>query len=288
MLLDPHLSFRPSPSPHARLQILANVAIIVVDEMDPGTVAFQAWTVVLHVADVLAAVAVLLPIVWFIRQLKNTHEGNRMDDKTADTLARLEQFQSFYVMTIGYLYVTRIIVYLLGTILPYTLLWFAPFTEEVVTLAYYAVVGRRFRPLSEATKYLRVPVDDDGPPATADGGDVEMVQVSDCPPPLHPPPPFNRPSPPRSPAARGHFRRGGCAWGGSRRNAGGGCGGRQDVGRVRAGSRPPPDGGQRLAQGGCAANSSGHHGCGRHRGRRRCRRPRQERRAQRRWWGCGV
>jgi len=123
-------------------------------------------------ADFIAAVAVLAPLHWSLKQLQQTYASGAGADtgaKAAETLARLTALRSFYLWTIAYIYATRLLLWILAQGLSYRLTWLAPFLEEVVTLAYYAFVGHRFRPSSE-NAYLRVSADDDddGPA----GGDV--------------------------------------------------------------------------------------------------------------------
>jgi hypothetical protein len=159
---------------HRVVQILDNIAIIVVDEMDPGSVAFAAWGSVLHVVDIIAAGVVLVPIIWSIRHLRQAQEADR-DEKTKDTLIRLTQFRSFYLTTMVWLYFTRILVVLMSMTLSIQRQWVAAFFEEFATLAYYVWVGYRFRPAADNSDYLRVPNDEDG---VASAADIELAGVA--------------------------------------------------------------------------------------------------------------
>lgn len=155
------------------LQLLTNTAIVMTDELAPGSITFSAWVDVLHIADVIASCAVLVPLATTTRTLKRAVEAGAAhageDAKTAETLQRLGQFQSFYLMTLGYLYVTRVLLYILAQGLPYDATWIVPFSDEAATLAYYVVTGFRFRPMAE-NRYLRVSADEDG------SGDVELAE----------------------------------------------------------------------------------------------------------------
>lgn len=149
------------------LQLLTSTAIVVTDELAPGSISFLAWVDVLHIADFIASAAVVVPIVWSMRALQAAQgSGGDNDGKAAETLHRLSMFRNFYMATIAYVYVTRFLLYILSTTLPYNATWFAPFADEAATLAYYVTVGYRFRPHTE-NAYLRVSGDDDE-------GDVEM------------------------------------------------------------------------------------------------------------------
>jgi Lung seven transmembrane receptor len=150
--------------------------LIVVDEMDPGSQAFNAWTNVLHVADIVAAAAVLFPIVWSIKHLRDAQAADRGDEKAKDTLIRLTQFRTFYMLTLGWLYFTRIVVYLIAASIAWDRQWLAPLVAELATLGYYLWTGYRFRPAPDNSDYLRVPADDDGP-ATAGAG-LEMTATA--------------------------------------------------------------------------------------------------------------
>ena len=110
-----------------------------------------------------AAAIVLLPILWSIKTLRDAQAADSADEKTRNTLIRLTQFRSFYVMTLAYLYFTRIIVFLLAGSLPSTRTWIAPLCEEVATLAFYYFAGYRFRPAADNSDYLQVPDDEDAP-----------------------------------------------------------------------------------------------------------------------------
>lgn len=102
-----------------------------------------------------------------------------------DILARLTQFRQFYMIVVGYVYFTRIIVYLMSITLSYKLVrhntlsccvvsavltfallcasmqtWLGPLSSELATLAFFFVTGYKFRPTSE-NPYLQVKTEDD-------------------------------------------------------------------------------------------------------------------------------
>jgi hypothetical protein len=161
------------------IQVLANIALIVVEEKAPGSIAFLAWVDVLHVTDIVSSAAVLIPVAWSIKHLKDAtmHSAEREgeDSKTRSSLARLMQFRTFYLTTLAYLYFTRIIVYLLASTLPFHHQWLARFFEEIASVAYYLVTAYRFRPTAENSQYLRVSSsEDDGD--SAGGQAIEMTR----------------------------------------------------------------------------------------------------------------
>jgi hypothetical protein len=61
------------------LQLLANAAIIVTDEIAPGSRSYTAWSNVLHVADIFAAGVVLFPIIYSIRHLQQAQAAESRD-----------------------------------------------------------------------------------------------------------------------------------------------------------------------------------------------------------------
>jgi G protein-coupled receptor 107 len=80
------------------LQVVANVAIVVTDELTPAAPTWVSWRDVWHVVDILCCCAVLFPIVWAIKQLRETAEE---DGKTARALAKLVLFRQFYIMVVS-------------------------------------------------------------------------------------------------------------------------------------------------------------------------------------------
>ncbi|VAH65716.1 unnamed protein product [Triticum turgidum subsp. durum] len=99
--------------------------------------------------------AVLFPVVWSMRSLR---ESSKTDGKAARTLAKLTLFRQFYVVVIGYLYFTRIIVYALKTITNYKYRWVSVAAEEVATMAFYMFMFYMFKP-AERNQYFAL--DDD-------------------------------------------------------------------------------------------------------------------------------
>lgn len=52
------------------LQVLDNIAMVVIEETAPGSQGWLTWKDILHLVDILCCLAILLPIVWSIRHLK--------------------------------------------------------------------------------------------------------------------------------------------------------------------------------------------------------------------------
>ena len=104
-----------------------------------------------------------------------------VDGKVERNLAKLTQFRQFYVSVVTYIYFTRIIVFLLGATLPFTMVWLRTFFMEAATLIFFSFTGYKFRPEAD-NPYLRVSMEDDDDDEnqsdfglSGDGGDVEMI-----------------------------------------------------------------------------------------------------------------
>lgn len=156
------------------LQVINNIAIIVLTQETEGEVAFDRWTAVLHLVDIICCCAVLIPIVWQVNTLeKNFELSNNLNADIKDTsdaiisedefeneplkgrptdaklASKLKLFRSFYMLVVAYIYTTRIVVYIFASTLDYRHQWVKHFVIEAVTLAFYVTVGTLFKPMSE-------------------------------------------------------------------------------------------------------------------------------------------
>lgn len=125
------------------LQVVANVAQIVIDETGPFGHDWMVWKQVFLLVDVVCCCAVLFPIVWSI---KNLREAAKTDGKTAVNLMKLTLFRQYYIVVICYIYFTRVVVYALVTITSYQYLWTSVVAGEMATLAFYVFTGYKFKP----------------------------------------------------------------------------------------------------------------------------------------------
>ena len=134
------------------MQICAEVAIVILDEATPASRNWITWRDILHLVDIICCCAVLFPIVWSIKHLREASEvclasaaerassrrqsGHNIsavqtDGKAARNLAKLQLFRQFYVMVVSYIYFTRIVVYLLRSTVLYQWVWLADVAEQV-------------------------------------------------------------------------------------------------------------------------------------------------------------
>ncbi|KAH7840869.1 hypothetical protein Vadar_022679 [Vaccinium darrowii] len=125
------------------LQVIANVAQVVIDETGPFGQDSYTWKQVFLLVDVICCCAVLFPIVWSI---KNLRESARTDGKAAVNLMKLTLFRQYYIVVICYIYFTRVVVYALETITSYRYQWTSVVAGELATLAFYVFTGYNFRP----------------------------------------------------------------------------------------------------------------------------------------------
>ena len=125
------------------LQVFANIAIVILDEASPARASWFEWKDMFHLVDIICCCAILFPIVWSIKHLR---EGAETDGKAAVNVEKLTLFRQFYVMVVVYIYFTRIIVYLLQNTVPFQYRWTSNAAEEIATLTFYVLVGLKFRP----------------------------------------------------------------------------------------------------------------------------------------------
>ncbi|KAI1716542.1 lung seven transmembrane receptor domain-containing protein [Ditylenchus destructor] len=122
------------------LQTLDNVALIILEESEFGEQRYYFWFEIFVFLDLVCCMAILFPIIWSMRHLA---EGARTDGKAAFNLQRLLLFRHFYVLVIGYIYLTRIVKFII----------------ELSTLFFFVMVGSKFRP-AKSNPYLRLAQDD--------------------------------------------------------------------------------------------------------------------------------
>uniref|UniRef100_A0A7N1A0M8 Lung seven transmembrane receptor n=1 Tax=Kalanchoe fedtschenkoi TaxID=63787 RepID=A0A7N1A0M8_KALFE len=144
------------------LQVIANIAQVVIDETGPYGQDWITWKQVFLLVDVVCCCAVLFPIVWSI---KNLREAATTDGKAAVNLMKLTLFRQYYVVVICYIYFTRVVVYALETVTSYKYLWTSVVAAELATLAFYAFTGYKFRPEAHNPYFV---IDDEEEDAAAE------------------------------------------------------------------------------------------------------------------------
>ncbi|PNJ04137.1 protein GPR108 isoform X1 [Pongo abelii] len=147
------------------MQVLANVAYIVIESREEGASDYVLWKEILFLVDLICCGAILFPVVWSIRHLQ---DASGTDGKVAVNLAKLKLFRHYYVMVICYIYFTRIIAILLQVAVPFQWQWLYQLLVEGSTLAFFVLTGYKFQPTGN-NPYLQLPQEDEE--------DVQMEQV---------------------------------------------------------------------------------------------------------------
>lgn len=149
------------------LQVVANIAQVVIDENGPYGQDWRTWKQVFLLVDVVCCCAVLFPIVWSI---KNLREAARTDGKAAVNLMKLTLFRQYYIVVICYIYFTRVVVYAMENITSYRYLWTSVVVAELATLVFYAFTGLKFKPEAHNPYFV---VDDEDEEAAAEALKLE-------------------------------------------------------------------------------------------------------------------
>ncbi|KAK9274857.1 hypothetical protein L1049_022111 [Liquidambar formosana] len=149
------------------LQVVANIAQVVIDENGPYGQDWITWKQVFLLVDVVCCCAVLFPIVWSI---KNLREAARTDGKAAVNLMKLTLFRQYYIVVICYIYFTRVVVTVLETNTSYKYLWTSVVAGELATLAFYAFTGYKFKPEAHNPYFV---IDDEEEEAAAEAIKLE-------------------------------------------------------------------------------------------------------------------
>ncbi|XP_056636052.1 protein GPR107 [Diorhabda sublineata] len=139
------------------LQVLANVADIILEESEESAREYVAWKNFVILVDLLCCGCILFPVVWSIRHLQ---EASQTDGKIAMNLRKLKLFRHFYVMVVCYIYTTRIIVYLLKMTVPFQYGWLHEMFKEMATYVFFVLTAYKFRPASQ-NPYFALTEDDD-------------------------------------------------------------------------------------------------------------------------------
>ncbi|XP_021100504.1 protein GPR108 isoform X3 [Heterocephalus glaber] len=147
------------------LQVLANVAYIIIESREAGASDYGLWKEILFLVDLICCGAILFPVVWSIRHLQ---DASGTDGKVLVNLAKLKLFRHYYVMVICYVYFTRIIAILLRVAVPFQWQWLYQLLVEGSTLAFFVLTGYKFQPTRD-NPYLQLPQEDEE--------DVQMEQV---------------------------------------------------------------------------------------------------------------
>lgn len=129
---------------------MENIASVIIGETGPATKDWFTWNQIFLLLDVACCCAVFLPIIWSIRGLR---EASKTDGKAARNLEKLTLFKHFYIVVVGYLYFTRIVVSAVSAILNYRYEWTITAANESASLAFYIFIFHNFQP-TQKNPYL--------------------------------------------------------------------------------------------------------------------------------------
>jgi hypothetical protein len=134
------------------LQVIENLVLVVIGETGPTGRDWIVWNQVFLLVDVICCCTIFFPVIWSIRSLR---EASKTDGKAARNLKKLTLFKRFYLVVVGYLYFTRIIVSAFLALLSYRYKWGVNVAVEAASLAFYLFVFYNFQP-EERNPYLYI------------------------------------------------------------------------------------------------------------------------------------
>lgn len=134
------------------LQVLANIASIVIGVTGPYTQDWVLWNQIFLLADVSCCCAIIFAMV---RSMCCLRETSNTDGKAAKNLAKLPVFRKFFVLVIVYLLFMRIFVVALKVNVDYKYQWVSNAAEEIASLAFCSLMFYMFRPM-ERNEYIDV------------------------------------------------------------------------------------------------------------------------------------
>lgn len=155
------------------LQVLANVAEIILEESEESAREYLAWKNFVYLIDLVCCGFILFPVVWSIRHLQ---EASQTDGKAAMNLRKLKLFRHFYVMIVCYIYSTRIIVYLLKITVPFQYGWLHEMFKEMATYVFFVLTAYKFRPAAQNPYFALTDDEDDEVEILTESGAMEGMK----------------------------------------------------------------------------------------------------------------
>ncbi|KAK3846131.1 MAG: lung seven transmembrane receptor-domain-containing protein [Linnemannia gamsii] len=160
------------------LQIISNVASTISDETAIGSINWSFWSQVFPLVDLVSCVVILGVIVQTHRHLSEAAEA---EGKVAENKSKYKLWGSFYLVTVTYMYLTRILVEFMKVALPFLYVnWLVELLNEAITLGFYATIGWKFRPYAN-NPYTLIDEDDldndDDIESGLNGGETHGLQT---------------------------------------------------------------------------------------------------------------
>lgn len=82
-----------------------------------------------------------------IQTQQSLQKGTEADGKALVNMKRYHLWGRFYLWTVGYVYLTKVLAIFLTEVLTYESVWFSQLCIEVVTMAFYISTGMQFQPI---------------------------------------------------------------------------------------------------------------------------------------------
>ncbi|KAF9546713.1 hypothetical protein EC957_009473 [Mortierella hygrophila] len=159
------------------LQIISNVASTIENETAIGSINWAFWSQVFPLVDLVSCVVILGVIVQTQRHLSEAAEA---EGKVAENKTKYKLWGSFYLVTVTYIYLTRILVQFMKVALPFQYVnWLVELLNEAITLGFYATIGWKFRPYAN-NPYTLIDEDDldnDDIESGINGGETHGLQT---------------------------------------------------------------------------------------------------------------
>lgn len=155
------------------LQVIDNIALVVIEESIPGMSGWSSWKNLFRLVDIVCCAAIIIPIVWSIKHLRDAASTS---GKAASNVHKLATFRNFYLVVVSYIYFTRICVYLLEASLPFGIIWLKDLMMESATVTFFVVTAYWFSP--EAENPLLKVYDSDEEIETDEFGEVVDLQAA--------------------------------------------------------------------------------------------------------------
>eukprot|EP01088_Endostelium_zonatum_P013385 TRINITY_DN2791_c0_g1_i1.p1 TRINITY_DN2791_c0_g1~~TRINITY_DN2791_c0_g1_i1.p1 ORF type:complete len:296 (-),score=51.50 TRINITY_DN2791_c0_g1_i1:120-1007(-) len=133
-------------------QVLYNIALIILEETAPGSQGWLDWKEIFKFVDVICCVAILAPIIWSIKHLR---DAAQIDGKAKRVMEKLKLFRQFYLLVIVYIYFSRMVVLIIETVLSYDKVWLGDFFEEAASIVFWTITCYKFKPVDD-NPYLKV------------------------------------------------------------------------------------------------------------------------------------
>jgi len=155
------------------IQVIVNVASVVVDATSPGTFGWTAWNNLFLVAD---CVCLAISIVPVFRSIEKLQEESRGDVKLASHVQRVKNFRNFYLAFFVYVYLTRFVPRGVSWLVGYRYAYVAACIRESFTTLFLLAAGYLFRPQSQNPYLVLEGVDFEDPDEILGSGNDSTIR----------------------------------------------------------------------------------------------------------------